>query len=197
MVRRIVISVGVALLVCFSLLPVSASGSSVATAAPSSRYRPDAWIKLCGQTTGCTVDPLPHPWLGNNVYNRTALHQRLRVRLDNGRGVWFWVTLQNDGTQRDTLVVQGCKGKRNFVLGRVLLGKHKRPDAGATNVTREFKRGTLEFTFPPSTTKKKKVFTVNIVTGKAEGVSYRCAIRVHSENRPTRVDTVTAELSTY
>ena len=26
--------------------------------------RPDAWIKLCGLSAGCTIDALPHPWLG-------------------------------------------------------------------------------------------------------------------------------------
>src|SRR5438067_1601018 len=42
------------------LLPLVVSGLTSSTAsATSSPYRPDAWIKLCGESTGCTINPPP------------------------------------------------------------------------------------------------------------------------------------------
>ena len=49
-------------------------------------YRPDAWIKLCGLSTGCTINPPPHPWHGNNRYNSTAKKQTVSVRMEDGEG---------------------------------------------------------------------------------------------------------------
>jgi Divergent InlB B-repeat domain len=162
-------------------------------------YRPDAWIKLCGLSTGCTVGPPPpHPWRGNGVYNTTAKHQTVAVRMEDGEGVRFWLTLENDGAQADTIVVQGCRGNRRFVINAVLVGKHKRPDWRARNVTKAFKAGTLEFSFPPSTTDKKVYLTLNIVAPTtAEGVTYRCPVTIRSAARPTVNDTVAGVMTTY
>jgi hypothetical protein len=161
-------------------------------------YRPDAWIKLCGLSTGCTIDPLPHPWHGNNVYNTTGRRQTVAVRMEDGEGVRFWILLQNDGALADTIVVQGCQGNRRFVVNKVLLGKQKRPKAGTTDITRAFKNGTAAFSFPPSSEHKHKVFTLNMIAPTtAEGVSYRCRITVHSKADPTVTDTVVAKMTTY
>jgi hypothetical protein len=161
-------------------------------------YRPDAWIKLCGLSTGCTINPLPHPWLGNNVYNSTGRRQKIGVRMEDGEGVRFWILLQNDGAKADTLVVQGCQGTRQFVVNKVLLGKQKRPHAGTVDVTRKFKNGTLSFDLPPRTQDKRPVFTLNIIAPTtAEGVTYRCPITIHSENDPGLTDTVVTKMTTY
>jgi hypothetical protein len=161
-------------------------------------YRPDAWIKLCGLSTGCTIKPLPHRWRGRNVYSRTGHHQKVAVRMEDGEGVRFWIALQNDGTSADTLVVQGCRGNRRFVVNHVVLGKRKRPDAGATEITRKFKEGTATFSFPPSSTKKVRILTLNILAPTtAEGVSYRCEIKVRSQSDPSILDTVVAKMTTY
>lgn len=162
-------------------------------------YRPDAWIKLCGLSTGCTVGPPPpHPWQGNNVYNTTGRHQTVKVRMEDGEGVRFWIALENDGTEADTIVVQGCRGNRRFVINAVLVGKHKRPDWRARKVTKAFKAGTLSFSFPPTTTAKRVYLTLNIVAPTtAEGVTYRCPIAIHSEARPAIEDTVAGVMTTY
>jgi hypothetical protein len=161
-------------------------------------YRPDAWIKLCGLSTGCVIDPLPHPWRGRNVYNSTGRKQTVKVRMQDGEGVRFWITLENDGTLADTLVVQGCQGSRRFVVNHVVLGKHKRPDAGATEIARKFKDGTAEFSFPASSERRRRVFTLNMLAPTtAEGVSYRCRITVASLGDPARTDTVVAKMTTY
>jgi hypothetical protein len=159
-----------------------------------SSYRPDAWIKLCGLSLGCTIDPPPHPWLGKDVYNTTGRKQTVSVDIDNGEGVRFWITLENDGAESDTLAVQGCRGTRYFEVNRVLLGKHKDQDAGAVDLTRKYKKGTLTFDLASG---EKVVFTLTIITRIAEGVTYRCVTAVHSANVPTSEDAVVAEMTTY
>jgi hypothetical protein len=161
-------------------------------------YRPDAWIKLCGLSTGCTIDPLPHPWRGNDVYNATGARQKIAVRMEDGEGVRFWLTLQNDGALGDTFVVRGCKGTRRFVVNSVLVGLYKRPDWRAQKITKEFKAGTAEFSFPPSSVGKKVHLTLNIVAPTtAEGVTYECPITVYAKSHPTAKDTVLAKITTY
>jgi hypothetical protein len=178
-------------LLCASLL----AGSTPALAAD---FQADGWIKLCGLSTGCTIDPLPHPWKGRDVYNTTGAKQTVAVRMEDGEGVRFWITVQNDGDQPDTLTVDGCRGTRRFKVNSVLMGKHKRPDWRARNVTREFRRGTLAFDFPPASEGKTKVFTLNIIAPTtAEGVSYRCEIVLRSAGRWAARDTVVARMTTY
>ena len=84
--------------------------------------RPDIWIKLCGLSTGCTIDPLPHPWLGDDVYNVSGFRQRIAVRMEDGEDVRFWITLQNDAEMKDTFVVHGCRGNARFVIIAVKVG---------------------------------------------------------------------------
>ena len=183
------------------LLPLALCGSLLALPGPASAapdYRPDAWIKLCGLSTGCTIDPLPHPWKGRNVYNTTGRKQSVGVRMEDGEGVRFWITIENDGTLADTIHLNGCKGNRRFVVNHVTLGKQKRPDAGATEITKRFKEGTAKFSFPPTTTNEKVVFTLNIqAPTTAEGVSYECNMTIYSEARPTVKDRVVARMTTY
>ena len=178
------------------------------TAVPSDRtptaaraaadHRPDAWIKLCGLSTGCTIDPLPHPWKGRNVVNATGARQSVSVRMEDGEGVRFWIALENDGALGDELVVQGCRGNRRFRVNKVLLGRHKEPEAGTTQITEAFKDGTASWTFPPTSEPKRSVFTLNIIAPTtAEGATYRCVMTVHSEGDPEAIDTVVATMTTY
>jgi len=67
----------------------------------------------------------------------------------------------NDGGPADSLAGTGCHGNRRFVVNHVVLGKHKRPDAGATEITRKFKDGTAEFSFPPSSERKPCSLHIN------------------------------------
>ena len=176
----------------------AASVERVGASRGASDYRPDAWIKLCGLSTGCVIDPLPHPWRGGNVYNSSGGGQTVSVRMQDGEDVRFWILLQNDGVQADTLVVQGCRGNRSFVVNKVLLGKQKRPHFGTTKITEDFKDGTASWSFPPSSEPKKRVFTLSMVAPTAaEGVTYRCVMTVHSEGDPTVTDTVVATMTTY
>ncbi|GIU98049.1 MAG: hypothetical protein KatS3mg013_1852 [Actinomycetota bacterium] len=161
-------------------------------------YRPDLWITLCGLSTGCTINPPPHPWRGNDVYNRTGDRQRWAVRMQDGEGVRFWLRLENDGTQRDTVIVDGCAGNRRFVVNVVVVGKVRRPVHGYEKITEAFKDGTATFDLGPSSSGDRVVLTLNIIAPTtAEGVTYRCPIHLTSVGNPTRQDTVVAEMTTY
>jgi hypothetical protein len=177
---------------------VTLDASDTVRATFRASYRPDAWIKLCGLSTGCTIDPLPHPWRGNDVYNGTGARQKVAVRLDNGEGVRFWLALQNDGARGDTFVVNGCAGTRNFVINTVLVGLYKRPDWRAEKITKQFKAGTAEFQFPPWTQGKKVYLTLNMVSSDfSVGDSYRCPVTLYAKSRPAAKDTVLAVMSAY
>ena len=186
MVKRTVLVLVVAAL-CAPMLVTSAG-------ATSARYRPDAVIKLCGQSEGCTINPPPHPWRGNDIYNTTARHQTIRQRLDNGEGVRFWILFQNDGTRKDTYSLHGCKGTKNFVINAVLVGKYKYPQgAGVTHITQEFIDNSWTFTLAPG---KHIAITLNIVTVNA-GFTYRCPVTITSQGNSTKKDTVAAVMTTF
>jgi len=159
---------------------------------------PDAWIKLCGLSTGCTIDPLPHPWLGDGVYNTTGARQKIAVRMEDGEDVRFWITLQNDAEAEDTFVVHGCRGNARFVIIAVKVGLLKRPDWRPEDVTRGFKNGTATFTLPPASEGKRVHLTLAFIAPTtAEGVTYRCPITVSSQTDPKVSDTIVAIMTTY
>jgi len=172
-----------------TVIPLAGSASA------TDSYRPDAWIKLCGLSTGCTLHPLPHPWKGNDVYNTTGTGQSLDIKIEEGEGVRYWITVQNDGSLGDSLVVQGCKGNKNFSVNRVVLGQVKQPQAKAVKVTSQFLGGTLKFDL--QSTGSKAVFTLNMIaTTVKQGVSYRCPITISSAADPSLHDTVSASMVT-
>jgi hypothetical protein len=194
---------GTLLLLCATLFAVPAQASARYSSVNNAplrgtpvEYRPDAWIKLCGLSTGCTIDPLPHPWHGNDVYNTSGAKQKVRVRIDDGEGVRFFIMLENDGTHDDTFTLQGCKGNPRFRINAVVLGKVKVPDWHATSIAMKFIRGTAKFNFPGSGAPKHVVFTLNIVT-KTPGLTYRCPITVTSGGPTPVKDTVVAVMTTY
>ena len=159
-------------------------------------YRPDASIKLCGQSTGCVINPPPHPWRGKHVYNGNGDRQTISQAIDNGEGVRFWIAAGNDGASADTITVQGCKGDRYFPVNKVLMGQQKRPHYGTQNVTNAFKNGTLSFDL--SSHGQPKVFTLNVITSpRATGKKYRCAITMSSQGNPALKDTVVAVMSSF
>jgi len=177
-------------LLAFGLLASSAPVGAAATPP----YRPDGWIKLCGLSLGCVIDPPPHPWRGKDVYNTTGRRQTVRVDINDGEGVRFWIAVQNDGTEADTVGVQGCSGTKVFRVNRVKLGRLKRQDPSAEDLTRRYLRGTLRFTLEPG---ERVIFTLNIITGPVEGKRYRCRTELTSEGDPDRQDVVVADMSTY
>lgn len=200
MTSRLAAVLSLCAVLCAAAAPASAgspaSRTEVRRGVPAPDYQPDAWIKLCGLSTGCTIDPLPHPWRGNDVYNSSGAKQKVRVRIDDGEGVRFFILIQNDGTQADTVTVRGCKGTPKFRINAVLMGKQKVPNWRAKNITERFKQGTQTFSLPGSATPKNVVFTLNIVT-KTPGLTYSCPITVISGGPTPVKDTVVATMTTY
>jgi hypothetical protein len=175
-------------LAAFSQMLVAPAGAS---AAP---YRPDAFIKLCGVNVGCLIDPLPHPWFGKNIYNTTGYHQKVHHRLDNGRGIRFWITFQNDGTQTDTYSLDGCTGTKHFKILQVLVGKWKVPvGIDAEHIDYQFKHDTWKFTLKAGA---QIAITLNILTDDPN-LTYRCPMTITSQGDPTKQDTVVAITTTY
>ncbi len=189
MVRR-------SLFVVLAILVWAPTTMSVSSAAAAKPYRPDAWIKLCGQSTGCTIDPLPHPWLGKDVYNTTGYHQTHRDRIDNGEGIRYWLTFQNDGTQADTFRVNGCRGTKNFRILAVIIGRYKVPvGAGSIHITDAFRNDTATFDLAPD---ERVTITLNFITGdQSVGLTYRCPVTIISQGDPTKKDTVAAEMTSF
>lgn len=180
-----------------TFLAVVVAALSLIAVPPASAvdYQADAWIKLCGLSDNCSIDPPPHPWKGRDVHNATAARQTVAVRLEDGEGVRYWITVQNDGDQADTLTVQGCAGTRDFDVNAVLMGKHRRPDWRARNVTRAFLEGTLTFDLAP---RAKKTFTLNIIAAThREGITYSCDVVVRSAGRWAGRDVVAGRMTTF
>jgi hypothetical protein len=188
--------VPVALLALLLFVPSAADGASHRPhqVRGGSAYQPDGWIKLCGLSLGCTIDPLPHPWRGKDVYNTSGGRQTVVVDINEGEGVRFWITLQNDGAQTETFGVRGCRGNQTYEVNAVLIGKHKRQDAGAKNVTNAYKRGTLTFDLDAG---NKVVFTLNIITHFNKNVTYLCRTEFTSASDPSSEDVVVAKMTTY
>jgi hypothetical protein len=189
MLKRAVISIlAVAAMSQMAAAPVGAASES---------YRPDAFIKLCGVNVGCLIDGLPHPWVGKNIYNTTGRHQKIHHRLDNGRGIRFWITFRNDGTQTDTYTLDGCTGNKNFQILQVLVGKFKVPiGVDAEHIDYQFKHDSWTFKLKPG---KQIAITLNILTvdRKDLGLTYRCPMTVTSQGDATKQDTVVAIMTTY
>jgi hypothetical protein len=162
-------------------------------------YRPDGWIKLCGLNLGCTDGPPPpHPWKGDAVYNTTGLGQTVAVRVRSGDEARFWIQLQNDGVSADTVTIDGCSGTRRFVIRSVVVGKHKRPASGATDITGAFKHDAATFDLAASSASLHQYFTLDIVARTAvEGISYSCPMTITSSGDPTYQDQVVAKLTTH
>ena len=156
-------------------------------------YQPDGWIKLCGQSLGCVIDPPPHPWKGKDVHNRTGRRQTLSDDINEGEGIRYWITLQNDGTETDTFAVDGCPGNRTFEVNRVLLGKHKRQDPGAEDLTRRYISDTLTFRLEAG---EKTVFTLNVITHVRKNETYACRT-VFTSGGSDRQDVVVAKMTTF
>ena len=185
------------------LLLVVLAGSSIAFApsvagAGVDQFRPDGWIKLCGLSDGCTINGLPNPTKGKDVYNETGAKQTIAVKMEDGEGVRFWLTLENDGTDADTFTVDGCKGTPRFRINKVQIGFYKKPTAGSVKITDEFKNGTATFDFPPASGGDLVKLTLNIIAPTtAEGVTYECEINIISEGDPGIRDTLVAKMTTY
>ena len=80
----------------------------------------------------------------------------------------------------------------DFEVNRVLLGKHKRQDAGAEDLTRRYKAGTLTFALDAN---QRKVFTLNIITHFDKGVTYDCVTLFTGSGGEQ--DAVVAEMTTF
>jgi hypothetical protein len=196
--RRVLLTIAVLAIVVCASAAAQAVGTRGRNATPlgptGASFQPDGWIKLCGQSLGCVIDPLPHPTRGRDIYNANGRNQTEFDDINEGEGIRYWITIQNDGTANDTFTVQGCRGNRTYEINKVLRGKHKRQDPSAEDLTRRYMRGTLTFELDPG---QKVVFTLNIITRFNKNVTYRCVTAFQSANDQSARDVVVAEMTTF
>ena len=191
MIRR---SLATALLIAACVPAFLGQAAQAGTPAPA--FQPDAWIKLCGQSLGCTINPPPHPWLGRNRYNTTGFKQTVHQKIDNGEGVRYWIEFQNDGTQPDTFKLRGCAGTQKYEVHSVAVGFWKgNVGPHMTEVfTDKFIHNTWTVDLGPG---EKIGITLNIITHGVPGPDYRCPVRITSTGDPTASDTVAATIDMF
>jgi hypothetical protein len=188
--RRVAVLFATALCVAV-LVTVSLAGTS--GAAPA--HQPDAWVKLCGPTNTCVLQPW-RPWIGNGVYIGTGRGETILAGVEEGNMIRFWVLFQNDGTSSETFKVKGCSGTSAFPLKSVNVGAY-RAFTGARNITTKFKSGTARFSFPPNTTDKTVIVTLTFLAAtSSRGRTYSCPVTVSSTTHAAAKDTVVAKMIT-
>lgn len=174
---------------------VPMNAATAVSAAFRLNIRPDALIRLCGAGDTCIGAP-PHKFRGNNIYNKTGAKQAFPAGMEEGNDIRFWIMIQNDGAQSDTIFVKSCSGTPSFTIRMINLGEW-RWSTGAGNITSAVKTGTQSFSFAPAATQTSVVFTLDIWerTG-IQGLRYTCPITVWSATDPTVRDRVLAEMVT-
>ena len=64
---------------------------------------------LCGLSTGCEINRLRTPGAGTGSTTRTGRGSG-SPSVEDGEGVRFWLRIETDGTDADTIRVRGCRG---------------------------------------------------------------------------------------
>jgi hypothetical protein len=174
-----------------AIASVAVAGSS--GAAPA--HQPDAWLKLCGPTNTCVLQPW-HPWIGNDIYSGTGNGERLQAGVEEGNMIRFWVAIQNDGSSSETFKVKSCSGTSAFPLKSVNVGPY-RAFTSEKNVTTQVKSGTARFSFPPSSVDKTVIVTLTFLAAtSSKGTTYSCPVTVSSVGHAAAKDTVVAKMVT-
>jgi DNA-binding beta-propeller fold protein YncE len=138
--------------------------------------RPDALIRRAG--TGVS-------FVGDDVYNETAVGQTRSRRVSPGRRSQFVVELQNDGSFLDGVGLQGCASTSSFTVGY---------RSGSTTVTAAMVAGTYHTNVvPPGTAGTIKV-AVTAAPEAPTGATLRCEILASSLADPSKRDVVVAKL---
>lgn len=166
---------------------IAFAGSSGAVAA----HQPDAWIKLCGPTNTCIIQPW-HPWVGTDVYSATGKGEKVSGGVEEGNMIRFWIAIQNDSSTSSTFKVKGCSGTSAFPVKIVNVGPY-RAYTGSHNVTSAFKGGSLKFSPAPG---HLAIIAVTFTAATStKGATYSCPITVRS-TQSTAKDRVVASMVT-
>jgi hypothetical protein len=169
--------------------------ATTGTSGALSSHQPDAWIKVCGPTNTCLLQPW-HPWIGNNVYGGSGKGETVRAGVEEVNMVRFWVAIQNDGTSSNTFRVKGCSGSSAFPLKHVDVGADRAFTPGH-DITNAFRNGTAKFTIAPASTGRLVILTLTFLAATSSGgVSYACPITVRSTAQTTARDVVVARMVT-
>lgn len=150
-------------------------GAAAPPAAAALPIRPDARVKLVGDTT----------WLGNDVYNSTGVSQTRTANALPGATVEFRISLQNDG-RAGSFRVRGTAGAPPFGSAYLVNGQGvtSRVTAGT------YATGTLART-------AARILTLRIVVSPAAavGASRTYAVTMTSTANTLKKDTVKVQVT--
>ena len=108
----------------------------------------------------------------------------------------FWILLENDGANPDTLKLKGCPGTTAFPLLSANVGAW-RFHTRLRDITSAVKAGTASFQFPGRSTGKTVIITLTFrAATTVHGARYSCPVTVSSTNAPAVKDRVVAALVT-
>ncbi len=132
--------------------------------------RPDALIRVVGSG-----------YLGDGIYNATAGGQTVSVTVGRYGSTTLTVKLQNDGNQRDDLVVRGFASNTKFSVKYL---------DGSTNVTTRVNAGTFRFDGVPPGGARRLQMIVRSRSGTAVNATGHLQLRVRSRVDRTALDFV-------
>jgi hypothetical protein len=120
------------------LATLALTALSATSAAAAVGHRPDGWVRYEGFHDGLsgTNDPNPGAWMGQNIYNTTALnqtatHKIIGASVSRKDYFYFTFTIQNDGAS-DRFKVKGGGGAGVKYF------------KGSTNITTQVEAGTYQ-----------------------------------------------------
>ncbi|HTG46145.1 MAG TPA: hypothetical protein VK646_00640 [Actinomycetota bacterium] len=181
-----------------------ARSAARAAALPPVQARADAWVRLCGFDHGCAFNKkpyLPTPYKGNNVYNTSGSHQTATGLMDEGTDIRFWVMLQNDSDQDQTLHVQGCgvplNMRNRWRIREVLIGTWKVSEWHHYNVITKEPYATWAWNVRLAAHARQAItFELwNLIRGVNK--VFDCRMSVSFTDQPDQVDTVIARSITF
>jgi hypothetical protein len=178
MVRRLRPVLALALAMAFLM---AGSGETFGAVA----FRPDARI----------LDPYTAKVFGNNIYNATARHQRLKTTGFGGgaaQQIGILVSIQNDGTRSDRFKVAapGALTVNGWTIRYIAVnvGRTVCRSCQGTNVTRKVRKGTY---VTPNVHHGDSLWLMIRLTAPTDGGNIKGrTITVHSVARPKLVDAV-------
>ena len=122
---------------------------------------------------------------GNNVYNSTAAHQGVTLKMRNSRTVSSWSHVQNDGNINDSFTLKGKRGNRYFSV------KYYRKLPGKSNITSKVVVGKYVRNFTPGSEERIqiKVKPTSRASGKRKKFNAKLQARSKLANRIDMVKT--------
>ncbi|MDQ3955548.1 MAG: hypothetical protein M3285_08370 [Actinomycetota bacterium] len=141
-------------------------------------YRPDAQISLRASSG----------YAGNDIYNSTGASQTKSAEVRRGNKKTFFVRAHNDGDERDSFRVDGCRSSNGFKV------TYLKGMTGTTAVTRAVVDGTYKLSKVAAGKSTALRAVIEVTSNATVGSIKTCAISITSANRTILKDVVKAKV---